>query len=505
MRRAVLAVLALLAIAHLYHLNSHPRFTNPNVASRVYLTLAIVDHGSLRIDPYLQAHGDTLDKAEHHGHYYSDKAPGLSLWLVPLAWVLRHTLVPAPEYRGMEIALRFLGLTLPVLLFWAFALRSYAAIARSERAGLAVVVAGALGTNFLVFATNLFGHVPAACLLFLAFLTLRRLREGRCAPSLCALSGFLLGAAFVTDYVVVLAVLVFGLYGLWWTRRVPLHALAYVTGALAPLAVWMAMNTLSFGDPLTVGFQLSAYPEYRRGYGSGLAGVQIPDPRALWEIWFSRARGMLFLSPFLALAPVGLVRLWRERSTRHDAVLAAAAIVGVWLFASTTLDWRGGWSAGVRYLVPAVPFLLLGVSACLEPGPRRSARALALSALAIPGLALVGAAAATFPFFPDVLSDPLWQLAVPLSLASLTGRSVFDLVGVHAGILPWACVVACAAATLVGLLFEGVRARVCWGLGSLAIALALLGGQWASASPPSPEEREQIRIVLHCMGYRGRP
>ncbi len=501
MRRVGLAVLALLALAHLYHLNSHPRFTNPNVSSRVYLTLAIVDHGSLRIDPYLAAHGDTLDKAAWGGHYYSDKAPGLSLWLVPLAWVLRHTFFPAPDYYGIESALRVVGLTLPALLFWALALPSYAALARSERAGLAVVLAGALGTNFLVFATNLFGHVPAACLLFLAFLALRRLREGRAGPALWALSGFLIGAVFVTDYVVALAVLAFGLHGLWCARRAPLHALAFVAGACLPLVVWMILNLSSFGSPFTLGFHLSSHAEYRRAYGSGLAGIQVPEPGALWGIWFSRVRGMLFLSPFLALAPFGLFRLWRERETRHDAALAIAAIAGLWLFAATTVDWRGGWSVGVRYMVPAVPFLLLGVAAQLVPGPGRAGWALALCALAIPGLVLVGAAAATFPFFPDPLEDPLWQLAVPLSLASATGRSLFDLAGIHVGILPWTCVVGCAAATLVLLLFRGARERMRYGLSALAIALALLASEWATALPPSPEGLERIRLVLHCMGY----
>ena len=35
------------------------------------------------------------------------------------------------------------------------------------------------------------------------------------------------------------------------------------------------------------------------------------------------------------------------------------------VFAMTTVDWRGGWSVSVRYLVPAIPFLLEGVAAAI--------------------------------------------------------------------------------------------------------------------------------------------
>ena len=57
-----------------------------NENTRFDLVRAIVDDHTLAIDRY---HENTGDKASYGGHYYSDKAPGLSLFTVPLYAVVR--------------------------------------------------------------------------------------------------------------------------------------------------------------------------------------------------------------------------------------------------------------------------------------------------------------------------------------------------------------------------------------------------------------------------------
>jgi hypothetical protein len=210
------------------------------------MTLSIVDHGTLSIDSYLP-YEDTQDKAFFAGHYYSDKVPGLTVWLVPFAWDLRHILPRTPDPEAMIIALRYFGLALPMVAFWWLACAELERVTGSRRTALALVLAGALGTNFFIYA-------------------------------------------------------------------------------------------------------------FRKGYQSGLGGIQAPDLGSLLGMWFSRRRGLVFLSPFLLLSPFGLHRLWRERSFRSDALLATAVIASMALFTSTTLDWTGGWGTGVRYMVPALPF-----------------------------------------------------------------------------------------------------------------------------------------------------
>ena len=51
-----------------------------NQNSRFDLTRAIVEQGTLSIDAY---EGNTGDKAQREGHWFTDKAPGLSVLAVP--------------------------------------------------------------------------------------------------------------------------------------------------------------------------------------------------------------------------------------------------------------------------------------------------------------------------------------------------------------------------------------------------------------------------------------
>src|SRR5581483_3341008 len=57
-----------------------------NQNTRYALVRAITNEHTFVIDPY---HLSTGDKAFDHGHYYADKAPGLSLSAVPVVAVAR--------------------------------------------------------------------------------------------------------------------------------------------------------------------------------------------------------------------------------------------------------------------------------------------------------------------------------------------------------------------------------------------------------------------------------
>ena len=60
-----------------------------NQNTRFNLVRAILNDGSLQIDPY---HLNTGDKAFHDGHYYADKAPGLSFAALAIVWPVRFAL-----------------------------------------------------------------------------------------------------------------------------------------------------------------------------------------------------------------------------------------------------------------------------------------------------------------------------------------------------------------------------------------------------------------------------
>src|SRR6185295_13775222 len=75
-----------------------------NQNSRFNLVRAITNDHSLRVDPY---HRSTGDQAFFDGHYYSDKAPGLSFAALPAVAVtrgVRRALGGDPEsYEGIAL------------------------------------------------------------------------------------------------------------------------------------------------------------------------------------------------------------------------------------------------------------------------------------------------------------------------------------------------------------------------------------------------------------------
>src|SRR5262245_10282946 len=73
----------LLALGAFAWLAGHatPQGFNPQVVTRLGLTLSIVGSGRLDIDRFAEY---TSDKALVDGHYYADKVPGLSFLAIPV-------------------------------------------------------------------------------------------------------------------------------------------------------------------------------------------------------------------------------------------------------------------------------------------------------------------------------------------------------------------------------------------------------------------------------------
>src|SRR3990172_12512313 len=77
------AIFLLLLLCYIYFLQIYPRWVSPGELSRFLLISAVVDDGTLQIDESIRRFGDTQDKAVFGGHFYSEKAIGLSLFGIP--------------------------------------------------------------------------------------------------------------------------------------------------------------------------------------------------------------------------------------------------------------------------------------------------------------------------------------------------------------------------------------------------------------------------------------
>lgn len=528
-------LLALLLAMHAYFTNEFAPFPNPNVHSRVYLTLAILDHGTLAIDDCIARFGHVMDIAERDGRTYSDKAPGYSVLMVPLAWLLRRAGVAFDDLRGMVLGLRVLAVGIPCAAFWFLTRGHWTRSAGGARAGWAVLLAGALGTNYFIYATQVFSHATAGALLFCAYLVALR-SPARHDPALqgsgnaslpwstlhhpptdahapgavsdrsmavrAAGIGLLLTSAFTVDYVLAPAIPVMAI---WAVGRVPrgsrARAAAALLGAALPIVVlWMAYNISCFGGPLQLSYRHHAEPQYAPALRGGLLGIQSPDWAALPGMTLLPMHGILFMSPFLILAPLGWLRMWRN-GQRGRAAAGAAVVLGIGVFITTMVDWRGGWSVSVRYWVPAIPFALDAVAVAVAlPAFSRARRIFAVGAIV--GIVHTALAACTFPDFPPGFIAPYYDLClVLLGNGCVNGVFAGGSAGIE-GVVPFFALAMLAAAWVVMNILPGLdpaarRARRrAWAMAVGCIALLSL-----LALTPGYHRSLAIADVMNKMGY----
>jgi hypothetical protein len=345
-----------------------------NQNSRFDLTRALVDRGTVAIDDYRQ---NTGDLALRDGHYYCDKAPGLSLMAVP-AYALARGL--GPDGAAYVSTLFAVGLPTALAVVALFLLVGALVPEISERVRAAIAATYALGTLAFPYATMLYGHQIVADLLILA-LAIVLLRE---RPAALAVAGALLGWAIAVEYPAALGGLPIFVWAAVRHRR---RALWIVLGGVAPIAVLMAYHAIAFGGPFTLPYAFDTQKHRHMGFFMGLG---VPNLRVLGEITFGTYRGLFFSAPWLLLGAVGIgVAHARQRTRALGFVCAWIVVYHLWLN-SSLVDWEGGWAIGPRYLVPALPFVALGV-VVLPRRPLVYAAGAVLAVVSI-GLTLVGVA-----------------------------------------------------------------------------------------------------------------
>ena len=423
MRRALFALL-FLSYAYFYQAGGW------NQNSRFALVRAITNDWSLRIDPYER---NTGDKAFFEGHYYSDKAPGLSLAAVPIVEPARLVYLAIggdPEtFEGLAL-LSYIAtvFTVGLLTAWAGVVLFDLARAWGATAGGALFAATALGlaTPIWWLATVFIGHAMSAACLVIAFAAAWRVSADRASlaagsdlPSVPGArrdraNGWVIGLgagwATVSEFPAAVPAVLLAAWTLVNARRLgPARAVrivgAMTAGALLCALVLMAYQAACFGSPFHIAYSSEAGFEAMQ---QGLFGITRPTLYALRQILLSEYRGLLPLAPIVVAAPIGFLLLRRSGTA---AVVAAAIAIYYILLNASYHYWEGGWSLGPRHLSPALPFLCLGL-APLWSRARRPARAVLLG-LWIVGAGLNFVGVATMPEPPANVARPMRELIWP--------------------------------------------------------------------------------------------
>ena len=490
--------------------------------------------GRAQID---QWHWDTNDKAWVNGHFYSVKSPGTAALTTPLYMAIKalggdklaraavsnaaHTahpkwypgdnVIPLENYgynvqRGIRVqqivehdtpivwALTLLAAVIPgVLLLLAV---RWAADRFVPGYGTAAAITLGLATVVMTFAAEFFSHVISAGLAFAAFCVLMKERDGPPNRWAVGLAGLLAGLAVTFEFQTGLVGVVLIFYAL--SRRSqhetgrarvrPLisRAAAYGAGGLLGAVPMLSFNWWAFGNPLKLAYgDAVAFPGVTGhdvlGLNSqGFFGIMAPRFHSAVDLMLA-GRGLLVLTPIVVMAVVGVFMMRRDHRAEANTILAIAAVYfiynsGYWLP-------FGGGTPGPRFLIPALPFVAIGLAFAYRRLP-----ALTLG-LAIPSALMMAIGTLTYPLLgkQGIGTWADWLVQGRLEHTVLTAFGVTNA---------WLAVAPFVVAVLTTVVLA-VRATPSTSLSDYRYAVpALLG--WACVSAVGPSiSGEEISPLNH--------
>lgn len=389
--------------------------TGWNQESHFALARALVEQHTVRIDHYQNSTGD---KAYYEGHYYSDKAPGLSLTALPAVaagipvsrWLHVHPWKAANVQLYLAtvftscLAIALAGAVLfLVLLNWGM----------MPGAALFAVVVFGLGTPMWVYATQFWGHALASACLVLAFAaadSLSRAASLQRRTVLAGAAGLMAGWSVVSEYPAAIPAAMIGVMTLVYCWRSASHrrSCLYPSAALCLtaglcLAVVLIYQKAAFGSPFRLGYEYVV--NYQETLRHGELGLSYPKLRPLLALLFGKRCGLLLFAPILIVVPLGFCQLWRAGLPRLSLCVCAGIAIYYLLFNASYLYWQAGASFGPRYLSAGLPF------ACVFVAPvwQRAKPPLkgALAAIASYGILVALAGATTTPMISEATTFPL--------------------------------------------------------------------------------------------------
>ena len=475
----------------------------PNERTRAYLTMALVERGSLQVDAEVARFGRVIDIAKHDAHYYTDKAPGTSFLGAPVYAVAR-AFTPSAEWTATDVlALLRRALMLPVALLGLFALqRLLLALGVSAASAALASVVWPLATTALHYAGALLGHhlVAVALVVSLWFAVFGRAAEGRGAWVLAFGAGALAGVAGFIEYQAGPACAVLGVWFLISERRRPLALVAFALGVAPFAALLLSYNNAAFGSPFALSYTHVATAGFASNHNHGIGGIDVPKLDAIGGLLLSARRGWLVTTPVMLLALPGCY--WLARKDRGLGVAIALMITLQVVVIAGFDGWWGGWAYGPRLLLPVLGAACVAIGFAFDALRTRAWGVALVAAVLLIGAVQSGLMQATFFEAPEELENPLYDVAFPTIERGLCAPSFGQALGFSrcGAQLPAAllALLVLGAAFLNWSREVALRARaLSLGAAALALVLMLAFTERAHRSPPRELEGTMRFIAKH--------
>ena len=382
-----------------------------NISREHYPAMTLAERGTLAVDEYVGLHPDIFVGPK--GRAYINNNPGVSILAAVPLFFARPVLNAAAEHGRQQVAaaggrvsaeyddprpnrqrfyrqvrergldLKFGVVSVVTAAFFMAPLTAFAGVVfydllRALRLGQRRAVFYAfllvLGTP-LFFRNGYLNHNQILGLaVFVAFVLLWQPRHRDVPPGQARLvaAGALGGFAVLCDYSAAVALLFLFAYAALRLAAPPVQfevrsvfrgMMTFAAAAAIPLAVLLAYQWSAFGSPWRPAQLLMPETTYS---GRGFRGMSWPALDLFAANLFDLRFGLFAFCPLLILGIPGVWLAPGAWFSRAEKWLLAAAALAFLVFCSANQFARMQWNTGVRYLVPMVPFLLLGVVVVLE-------------------------------------------------------------------------------------------------------------------------------------------
>lgn len=404
MRQLLTHGIVIFAIAFVaFELSINGVWATDHATSFVQLDYSLWNNHSVALTNPSNVPSSSIDDFQFGGKNYSALAPGAAFLALPfmgVAFAIAGGFTPyGPVLAMSETFVSIAGAISAYLVYKMAGLY----FRRSTSVFLGFVFA--FSTISWPLATFFFqSDVSAMFVLLAAFLALKVGRSDGESSALSLLCGVAAGVAFTVDYVnatilpVLLVFLIIKKRSSRWSMA--RTAATFVLGALPGLATIGVYNFAIFGNPFVTTEQSYL------GQSSLFGAFSTPLQAGLGLDLVSLSRGLFVFNPFLALGVMGYADGLRGklgRGHRHEMFMLLSIFLAILLPYSAWYDPSGGVSFGPRFLVAAIPFLLIPAGYIIEQAKGKLTWIIYGAYLV--GVAMNGMAALASPIPPETPSN----------------------------------------------------------------------------------------------------
>ena len=394
-----------------------------------YLVLSIVEDFSFRLDKYVGLHADIFVTPDHGAHHGAN--PGASMIaaipcfiLKPVIYYLEENLRITTDYeqgkesktaeyedyrpsrqrfykkvreRGLDIKF---GLISGIIMVFCMApLSALGAVVMmqmllnlglSKRAALYMTFVYAFGTPIFFRSAYLNQNLMVGIFTFVAFTQLFRIRQNNhnTINKKFAVAGFMGGLALLCDYTALVPILLLFGYGIVCAadatdlNNAIKKSYWYILGAIPPICLLWFYQWCSFGNPFYPG---QHYMDPVDWIDIGYQGVGWPVGEIFWMLLFDYRFGLFVVSPILILFIFSPILSYYKKNVipLRETIFILILFFSFTLFLSCIQYTRLQWVTGIRYIVPAIPFLFLLTAAVMVRIPRFLSYGISIASIAI--------------------------------------------------------------------------------------------------------------------------